>query len=592
MSIYAKRLKKLQNLIKQSKIDALIVPSGDIHSDEYLPECFKEREFLSGFTGSAGTLVVGQSGAWLFTDGRYFLQAENELKGSGISLEKQANYKDFLLKNFKKAKVAVNPRNLSLNAKNELKSAFKKAKFKLKFIDLVSKIYTHRPALPKAKIYEQDAKFQGLKANLKLDKIREKMREFNANYHFISSLDDIAWITNLRGFDIEFNPVFLSFLLICEKKAVLFVDVEKLDKNLIKKLNSQGFELKNYAEFEMSLKSLKKVRVLIDPKKTSIFVSNLLKFNKNKIIKATNPSTLMKAVKSEKELNHIKDMMVKDGVALCEFFAWLESSKNRRLSELDIDYKITQFRAKNLLFISNSFATIAAFGANSALPHYQAKPQKFSTLKGDGLLLIDSGGQYQNGTSDITRVVGLGEVGAAAKRDYTLVLKALINLSRAIFPKNTALSALDSLARANLWAQGIEFAHGTGHGVGYFLNVHEAPISISHYTAANAENKALCGMISSIEPGIYRAGKYGIRLENLVAIKKAEVKESEFGEFLCFETLTLCPFERDLIDFDMLESVEIAWLEAYNEKVFKALSPHLKGGALKWLERNSLIYFH
>lgn len=586
------KIKSLQKLLKAYKIDALIVPSSDIHSDEYLPECFKEREFLSGFTGSAGTLLIAQSGAWLFTDGRYFLQAENELKGSGISLEKQANYKDFLLKNFKKAKVAVNPRNLSLNAENELKSAFKKAKFKLKFIDLVSKIYTHRPALPKAKIYEQGAKFQGLKANLKLDKIREKMREFNANYHFISSLDDIAWITNLRGFDIEFNPVFLSFLLICEKRAVLFVDVEKLDKNLIKKLNSQGFELKNYAEFEASLKSLKKARVLIDPKKTSIFVSNLLKFNKNKIIKATNPSTLMKAVKSEKELNHIKDMMVKDGVALCEFFAWLESSKNKRLSELDIDYKITQFRAKNSLFISNSFATIAAFGANSALPHYQAKPQKFSTLKGDGLLLIDSGGQYQNGTSDITRVVGLGEVCAAAKRDYTLVLKALINLSCAIFPKNTALSALDSLARANLWAQGIEFAHGTGHGVGYFLNVHEAPISISHYAAANAENKALCGMISSIEPGIYRAGKYGIRLENLVAIKKAEVKESEFGEFLCFETLTLCPFERDLIDFDMLESVEISWLEAYNEKVFKALSPHLNGGALKWLERNSLIYFH
>lgn len=586
------KIKSLQKLLKAHKIDALVVPSGDIHSDEYLPECFKEREFLSGFTGSAGTLLIAQSGAWLFTDGRYFLQAENELKGSGISLEKQVNYKDFLLKNFKKAKVAVNPRNLSLNAKNELKSAFKKAKFKLKFIDLVSKIYTHRPALPKAKIYEQDAKFQGLKANLKLDKIREKMREFNANYHFISSLDDIAWITNLRGFDIEFNPVFLSFLLICEKRAVLFVDVEKLDKNLIKKLNSQGFELKNYAEFEMSLKSLKKARVLIDPKKTSIFVSNLLKFNKNKIIKATNPSTLMKAVKNEKELNHIKDMMIADGVALCEFFAWLESSKNKCLSELDIDYKITQFRAKNSLFISNSFATIAAFGANSALPHYQAKPQKFSTLKGDGLLLIDSGGQYQNGTSDITRVTHFGEVGAAAKRDYTLILKALINLSRAIFPKNTALSALDSLARANLWAQGIEFAHGTGHGVGYFLNVHEAPISISHYAAANAENKALCGMISSIEPGIYRAGKYGIRLENLVAIKKAEVKESEFGEFLCFETLTLCPFERDLIDFDMLESVEISWLEAYNEKVFKALSPHLKGGALRWLERNSLIYFH
>lgn len=583
-----KHIKALQNELKVRKIDALIVPSADIHFNEYLPEIFKEREFLSGFTGSAGTLIVLKNAAFLMTDGRYFLQAQNELKGSGILLEKQKmgyTLKEFLLKTLKKgAKIAINPRNLSLNSKSELKSAFKKAKFILEFVDIVSKIYTPKIPLPNSKIYAQKLQFQSDSAKNKLAKIRAKMREFKADFHFISSLDDIVYITNLRGFDIEFNPFFLSFLLIDKKSAKLFVDLKKIDKNLFKSIQNQGFELKNYDEFEEVLSKIKKSKFLIDPKKTSVFVSNLLKFNKNKIIKAPNPSTLLKMIKSKKEINFIKDAMIADGIALCEFFAWLEGAKKGSLSELDIDYKITQFRAKSPLFISNSFATIAAFGENSALPHYQAKSDKFSVLKENGLLLIDSGAQYQNGTSDITRVLYFGKIDEAVKRDYTAVLKALINLSRAIFPKNVNLAVLDGIARANLWQLGLDFAHGTGHGVGYFSGVHEGPISISYYT--NAENKAIEGIVSSIEPGIYRSGKYGIRLENLVAIKDA--KKSEFGEFLCFETLSLCPFEKDLIDFKMLENSEILWLKNYHKKVREILNPHLKGAAKRWLEAKTM----
>lgn len=584
MSIYDERIKRLQGLMKKANLSAFIVPSADIHFNEYLPECFMDRAFMSGFTGSAGTLIVLENKAHLFTDGRYWLQAEKELSQSAISLQKQTKehtYPKFLSQKLKKGSfVGINSKNLSMNSAKELKKVFKNVNLKLKFADLLATIFNPRPALPKHLIFEHKNVFTSTNSKNKLKALRQKMSEKNASYHFISSLDDIAWITNLRGLDIAYNPVFLSFLLLSFDKALLFVDTKKLKANLALKLEKQGFTLYEYEEVESILRQLKKEKILLDTQKTSIYFAKILKKH-NKIIKATNPSALLKAHKNAKELKNIKNAMINDALSLCEFFAWFEKAVKKGLDELDIDEKLSAFRAKHPLYICNSFATIAGFNANAAIIHYQATAQNHAKIQGNGLLLIDSGAQYQNGTTDITRVVGVGELNQAQKRDYTLVLKALIALSRAKFPKNIALSSLDSLARANLWQEGLEYMHGTGHGVGYFLNVHEAPISISSFS--NAHNKAEIGIISSIEPGIYRKGKWGIRLENLVVILSAKTKERDFGEFLRFETLTLCPFERSLIDFTLLDSKEKAWLNAYHQKILKTLSPKLKGRALKWL---------
>lgn len=570
--------------MKKANLSAFIVPSADIHFNEYLPECFMDRAFMSGFTGSAGTLIVLENKAHLFTDGRYWLQAEKELSQSAISLQKQTKehtYPKFLSQKLKKGSfVGINSKNLSMNSAKELKKVFKNANLKLKFADLLATIFNPRPALPKHLIFEHKNVFTSTNSKNKLKALRQKMSEKNASYHFISSLDDIAWITNLRGLDIAYNPVFLSFLLLSFDKALLFVNTKKLKANLALKLEKQGFTLYEYEEVESVLRQLKKEKILLDTQKTSIYFAKILKKH-NKIIKATNPSALLKAHKNAKELKNIKNAMINDALSLCEFFAWFEKAVKKGLDELDIDEKLSAFRAKHPLYICNSFATIAGFNANAAIIHYQATAQNHAKIQGNGLLLIDSGAQYQNGTTDITRVVGVGELNQAQKRDYTLVLKALIALSRAKFPKNIALSSLDSLARVNLWQEGLEYMHGTGHGVGYFLNVHEAPISISSFS--NAHNKAEIGIISSVEPGIYRKGKWGIRLENLVVILSAKTKERDFGEFLRFETLTLCPFERSLIDFTLLDSKEKAWLNAYHQKILKTLSPKLKGRALKWL---------
>lgn len=584
------QVKALQELMKRANLNAFVIPTADIHASEYVPKCFADRAFVSGFTGSAGTLVVLENTAHLFTDGRYHLQAQKELARSGITLQKQSpqhTYPKFLCQVLKNGDfIGINPKNLSISAHKELKHALKKANLKLKFADLVSEIFT-RPPLPKSQIFAHTSTFTAKSAKSKLKIVREKMQEQNATHHFISSLDDIAWITNLRGLDIAYNPVFLSFLLISQSHATLFVDINKIPPNLRAGLATQGFELAEYESVETHLCELARARVLVDNQKTSVFFARILKDGDNKLIKAPNPSTLLKIHKSRKELRHFKNAMIADGIALCEFFAWLEKAMKQgaKLSELDIDTQISVFRAKHPLYICNSFATIAGFNANSALPHYQATAQEHAQISGNGLLLIDSGAQYQNGTTDITRVVPVGKVFKAQQRDYTRVLKALIALSRAIFPINTALSSLDSIARANLWHYGLDYMHGTGHGVGYCLGVHEMPVSISQFARHNAYNKANAGIVTSIEPGIYRADKWGVRLENLVAISKISTQEKGFGEFLRFETLTLCPFESSLIDFTMLDKSEKSWLKGYHQKVFQALAPHLRGQALSWLKR-------
>ena len=584
MNIHKQRVEALRELMKKNKFDAFIVLSADSHLSEYLPEHFKTRVFMSGFKGSVGTLLISQKDAFLFVDGRYFLQAQKELNGSTISLQKQ-DFLSFMKENFNNThKIGTDFSVLSYELYKNLKEFVN-----LSDKDLVSKLWQDRPALPDAEIYEHENKYCFNTRDKKLELIREKMLSLNAQAHLISSLDDIAWITNLRGSDVSFNPVFLSHLLILKNEALLFVNESKIPNKLKAKLEKDGFCLCAYESLQKHLKTLKNTTLLLES--TKIATSFVLNLDKSvKLIEQINPSTFLKSCKSPKEIKFIQDAMIEDGVALCKFFAWLEEAiKNEKISELDIDTKLTEFRKQSPLYISNSFATIAGFDKNAALPHYRASKESFSYLKKDGLLLLDSGAQYQNGTTDITRVVPLGKVNKEQILDYTLVLKANIAMSSLIFPKNVPMPLLDSVARTPLWALGLDYMHGTGHGVGYFLNVHEGPQVLSYFAPVLEKTRAKEGMITSIEPGLYRAGKWGIRLENLVA--NANVKKSEFGEFLGFKILTLCPFEPNFIDLSLLDEKEKTWLKTYNKEVFEKLAPNLKDKkALAWLEKRTINF--
>lgn len=587
MNIYKKRVERLRKLMAKQKLDAYLVLSADPHLSEYLPNFYQSRVFISGFKGSVGTLVFTQKEAFLWVDGRYWLQAEKELKGSGIVLQKQDTKNTFikwLEKNLnEKQKLGVDFAVLPLSLQKTLQKTCKAA---LKHSDLITPLWQNRPALPKAKIYEHEAKFCSHTRKQKLKLIREKMAELKANTHLISSLDDIAWITNLRGSDVNYNPVFLSHLLILEDKTLLFVDKDKINSSLEKKLNSDGIWLKKYDEIQNELKKLQNIILLIEPlKMTALLVNSLDK--SVQILEEINPSTHLKATKNDKEIAHIENAMIEDGVALCKFFAWLEETikKEKQVSELDIDTKVSEFRAQSPFYISNSFSTIAGFNANAAFPHYKATKESFAYLKKDGLLLIDSGGQYKNGTTDITRVVPIGKPNKEQIRDYTLVLKAHIAISSTIFPKDIAMPLLDCITRAPLWKEQLDYIHGTGHGVGYFLNVHEGPQVLSYFSTALEKTKAKEGMLTSIEPGIYKAGKWGIRLENLVVHTKIKSpKNTAYGEFLYFKPVTLCPFEPKCIDKKMLSPEEKTWLNSYHQKVYEKLAPKLENKALKWLK--------
>ncbi|TQR28778.1 Xaa-Pro aminopeptidase [Campylobacter sp. MIT 99-7217] len=590
MNIYQERTQNLRALMQEHKIDAFIILSADPHLSEYLPDYYKSRVFMSGFKGSVGTLVFTQKQAYLWADGRYWLQAEKELVGSGISLQKQDSKNTFLTwlkENFDKTQqIGVDFSVLSLELFKELKK-FTTPIHK----DLVGLFWKDRPKLPQAQIYEHEEKYCSHTRKEKLQLIREQMSKFKAQNHLISSLDDIAWITNLRGADVNFNPVFLSHLLILENEALLFVDKNKLSKELEKKLEHEGFLVKNYDTLMQELQKLQNTSLLVEPAKmTALLIQSL--DQSVQIIEAINPSTHLKARKSSKEIAFIQEAMIEDGIALCKFFAWLEEAvaKNEKINELDIDEKITAFRALSPLYISNSFATIAAFNENAALPHYKASKEGFSWLEKDGLLLLDSGAQYKNGTTDITRVVPIGKINKEQIHDYTLVLKANIAMSKTIFPKDIAMPLLDSITRASLWEEQLDYIHGTGHGVGYFLNVHEGPQVLSYFAPVLEKTKAKEGMITSIEPGIYKAHKWGIRLENLVAHTQVEnPKNKEFGEFLYFKILTLCPFEPDFIDFTLLDEKEKTWLNAYHKKVEEKLAPRLQDDkkALEWLKKRT-----
>ncbi|MDO4897332.1 MAG: aminopeptidase P family protein [Moraxella sp.] len=581
------RLQCVRQYLTRHHIDAVIIPTADPHMSEYLPTHWQARAWLSGFTGSAGTVVVTSDFAGLWTDSRYWVQAQIELNGTGIELKKQGQDKDiapFLLDLFQNSPhtptVAIDGAMLSVAQQENFKKIFTDDISLTTNKDVIKACWQERPPLPRHDIMVHDGRFVDMTACQKLAQVRQKMSELGADFHLISSLDDIAWLTNLRGSDVAFNPVFLSHLLIGIDMATLFVDKDKLTDPAMSALEQAGIAVAPYDDVAQALGRLGGV-LLIDPAKVSVSTLSLL--NHDNVVHATNPSTLLKAIKSDKDIAHIKQAMRQDGMALCEFFAELEHNlaSGKAISELDVADRLTHHRSQQAYYVSDSFDTIAGFGGNGAIVHYKATPERFDWLKGNGLLLIDSGAQYQNGTTDITRMVGIGDITDEQKTDITHVLKAHIALASAHFPKGLPSPQIDIVARVKLWGVGKDYGHGTGHGVGYFLNVHEGPHAIS-YTAPQTPERALqAGMITSNEPALYRQGKWGIRLENLLVVQKAP--DSEFGEFLCFENLTLCPFDTRLMLPQLLNDDEKTWLNAYHQTVRDELMSGLSAQACAWL---------
>ncbi|WP_194790837.1 aminopeptidase P family protein [Pseudomonas sp. UFMG81] len=586
------RLARVRELMAGEGVDALLVPSADPHLSEYLPGYWQGRQWLSGFHGSVGTLVVTADFAGVWADSRYWEQAEKELAGSGIELMKlrpgQPGALEWLGEQVKpQGVVAVDGAVMALSSARQLRERLAGREAHLRTdLDLLEQAWAGRPQLPGNPVYQHLHPHATVNRAEKLAELRCTLREKGADWHFIATLDDIAWLFNLRGSDVSYNPVFVSFALISEEKAYLFVGKDKVDEHLCQVLAADGIEVRDYAEAANALAAIPAgCSLLVDPARVTCgLLENLPE--QVRLVEAINPTTLSKSRKGEGDLAHIRQAMEQDGAALCEFFAWFEANLGQQvITELTIDEQLSAARARRPGFVSLSFSTIAAYNANGAMPHYHATEQSHAVIEGEGLLLIDSGGQYLGGTTDITRMVPIGEPSHEQKADCTRVLKGMIALSRAKFPRGILSPLLDAIARAPIWADQVDYGHGTGHGVGYFMNVHEGPQVIAYQAAATPQTAMQPGMISSIEPGTYRPGAWGVRIENLVVNRQAG--SSEFGEFLDFETLTLCPIDTRCLLPERLGSDDSAWLNRYHEEVRKRLSPLLQGEALAWLERRT-----
>ncbi|MBR8042290.1 aminopeptidase P family protein [Burkholderia cenocepacia] len=585
------RLALLRDAMVRENLAAYLVPSADPHLSEYLPERWQARRWLSGFTGSVGTLVVTADFAGLWVDSRYWVQADAELAGTGVQLMKMtggqqsAPHVDWLAQNVAAgATVGVDGAVLGVAAARGLTAALSARGIALRTdVDLLDAIWPERPGLPGDAVFEHVAPQADTTRASKLAEVRRAMQAHGAQWHFVSTLDDLAWLFNLRGADVNFNPVFVAHAMIGAERATLFVADGKVPPALAASLAQDGVDVRAYDAARASLAALPDgATLLIDPRRVTFGTLKAVPAGV-KLVEAVNPSTFAKSRKTSAEIEHVRVTMEHDGAALAEFFAWFEQAVNREtITELTIEEKLTAARARRPGYVSASFATIAGFNANGAMPHYHATRESHATIAGDGLLLIDSGGQYMTGTTDITRVVPVGTVSDLQRRDFTIVLKSMMALSRARFPRGIRSPMLDAIARAPMWAAGLDYGHGTGHGVGYFLNVHEGPQVISHYAPAEPYTAMEEGMITSIEPGVYRPGQWGIRIENLVVNRAAG--KTEFGDFLAFETLTLCPIDTRCVLIEMLHDEERAWLNTYHATVRERVGRHVSGDAKAWLD--------
>jgi len=580
--ITPQKIDLLRKSMQNNGIDAFIVYSADPHMSEYLPKEWQERVWLSGFTGSAGLIVVTKNKAGLWTDGRYFTQAVIGLKGSRIDLfkdglEQTPDYADWIISEIPHGgKVAVNALTTSHNNWNTLEEKFKPKNISLINLPLLENIWINREIHSKKPIFIHPIERAGKSVSEKILEIRQEMEKQNSDLHIISSLDDVAWTLNLRGSDVECNPVFLAYIILSKNEILLFTDTEKLTFDAKKQMRDANVIIVSYETFFEYLKQLSNKKILISPNSNHFIFENLKE--NNIFIKSPVPANLMKAKKNETELNGFRNVMIQDGVAMVKFLYWLTQRVGQEyMNEYSIGEKLLEFRQKGENFVGESFKSIIGYKGNGAIIHYFAKKENCSDIIAEGSILIDSGGQYLDGTTDITRTLALGKVSEEFKHNSTLVLKGMIQLSMAKFPKGTKGVHLDAIARLPLWNEGKDYNHGTGHGVGSFMNVHEGPQNIRK--DLNPQ-ELLPGMVISNEPGYYVENKYGIRHENLIAVK--EHKKTEWNIFYEFETLTLCPFFKDIIKKEILSSEEINWLNSYHETCKEKLLPYLEGGAKDW----------
>lgn len=584
------QLQSVRALMAEHQVDALIVPGTDPHSSEYLAEYWKEREFISAFSGSAGTAVITLEGGCLWTDSRYFLQASEQLKQSGLTLQKEGEIgtptiEEWLCTTLGKGKtVAINPEMISVNGFNTLQNKLQKGGLNIytKF-DFIKAVWKNRPEMPKSPVIEFGKEHSGENTKSKLIRLREQIASNNANTMLITALDEIAWLFNIRGADIDYNPVNISFALVTPNKATLFIAEEKISDKVRNYLNKFDVNTEAYENIYQALQTLSGDTIIaIDPNKCNYALKIAIPENVT-IKEISSPIANMKCIKNETELSGVGRAMVKDGVALVKFWMWLEEKIENKetVTELDVIDNLHRFRAEQEGFITESFNTIAGYGEHGAIVHYAADKDSNATLKAESFLLLDSGGQYYDGTTDITRTVALGKVTQEMKFDYTMVLKGHLALGYQLFPYGTRGAQLDAIARQFLWNSEMQYGHGTGHGVGHCLNVHEGPQSIRMNENPTILEK---GMILSNEPGIYRAGKHGIRIENLVVVSDYPNNENEFGKFMRFKTLTLFPYDNKSIEIGLLSPDELLQINTYHQIVYKTLSPHLNTKEAAWLK--------
>lgn len=581
------RINSLRTYLKEKGMSAFIIPSTDPHMSEYVADHWKSREWISGFTGSAGTVVVTLDKAGLWTDSRYFIQATNQLEGTGIDLYKEMlpetpSITTFLADNLDaNSTVGIDGKVYATSEAEALKEKLNQSNIKLETeFDPMEEIWTDRPPIPQDPAFIYDINYAGKSCTEKIQEIRDKLAQNNCESILLSALDEIAWTLNLRGTDVKCNPVIVSYLLITCEKVVFFIAPEKITPEVKTYLDNHKIATAHYNKVEETLSTLKVASILLTLAKTNYSI--LKAVNPTcKIVREASPVALLKAIRNEQEIAGIHKAMQKDGVALVKFLKWLEEVvPTEKETELSIDKKLHAFRAEQELYKGESFDTIAGYAEHGAVVHYSATPESNAVIRPKGFLLLDSGAQYLDGTTDITRTIAVGELTEEEKTDYTLVLKGHIALAMAKFPAGTRGAQLDVLARLPLWINGMNYLHGTGHGIGHFLNVHEGPQSIRMN-----ENPVVLqpGMLTSNEPGVYKAGSHGVRTENLILVVKNT--EGMYGDYYKFETVTLCPIDTKGIIKEMLYKEEVEWLNGYHRKVYDKLSPALNEDERMWLKQ-------
>ncbi len=582
----------IRQLMRDSNISAVMIPSNDPHGSEYLAEHWQARKWLTGFSGSAGMAVVTLDHAVLWTDFRYYIQAEKQISGSLFELFKIGKpdvptVETWLADALKPGDtIGIDANMFSMADVKKLSAVFETKGLCLNTgIDFITELWKDRPGMPKSQAFSLAEKYTGKSRIDKIREIRMKMDFLGASYHLMASLDDIAWTLNLRGKDVHTNPVNIAFVLIAPKKVFLFISKEKLNDALLKELNSDGIDILEYEDIYAALLKIQDNGIiLVDPANTNYRLFQSIN-KKCKIIETLNPAIALKAIKNDIEISHLRQTLIKDGVAVTSFLFWLEHQlEDARITELEAADKLYTFRKQQDLFFDNSFDPIMAFGDHSAMCHYSAALETNVAIGHKGMFLTDSGGNYLTGTTDITRTIFQGKPSKQQITDYTLVLKGHIAVAATLFPKGTRGFQVDTLSRQYLWKQGMDFGHGTGHGVGFFLCVHEGPARISPHPV---DVKLEKGMVLTNEPGLYREGAYGIRLENMILVDQAF--ENEFGTFMKFETLTNCHFERNLIDPDLLSQDEKDWINAYHANVYEKLSPRMEKEVASWLKEKTRL---